>query len=244
MKTKLQLFNICLESYERLGAKLFCFCKDQFGSDINVKIFVAFSEQDKGKGNAILWLTQHFGIFPVEIGDFDGGFELADFDKFTTTSSLTLIIQSIPFFDEKQNKNMLTQTDDNALSEQFNNLKVHVPAIKGLTDSFEKDAANRLIHQIGVFNQQLASNVEAITGPIIYLAGFNLQEEVEGSVKFPPSKFIPWYLLLSNGQSIKRVYRQPELSKLLQKLADDNPYMVDIESIISDMEIDSNSGLK
>ncbi len=115
---------------------------------------------------------------------------------------------------------------------------------EGLTDSFEKDTANRLIHQIGVFNQQLASNVEAITGTIIYLAGFNIQEGVEESVKFPPFKFIPWYLLLSNGQSIKRVYRQPELSKLLQKLSDDNPYMVDIESIISDMEIDSNFDLK
>ena len=90
MKTKLQLFNICPETYERFGAKLFFFCKDQFGSDINVKIFVAFSEQDAGKGNAILWLTQHFGVFPVEIGDADGGFELADFDKFTTTMTATI----------------------------------------------------------------------------------------------------------------------------------------------------------
>jgi len=40
------------------------FCKDQFGSDINIKMFVAFSVQDAGKGNAIFWLTQHFGVFP------------------------------------------------------------------------------------------------------------------------------------------------------------------------------------
>jgi len=244
MKKKLQLSNVFTESYQRLGAKLFYFSKDQFGNDINIKIFVAFSEQDAGKGNAILWLTQHFGVFPVEIGDPDGKFELADFAKFTTASSLSLIIQSIPFLGDKQNKNMFAQTDDNASSEQVDNLKVHVPAIEGLTDSFEKDTANRLIHQIGVFNQQLASNVEAITGPIIYLAGFNIQEEVEENAKFPPSKFIPWYLLLGSGQSIKRVYRQPELSNLLQKLPDSNPNMVDIESIISHMEIDSNPDMK
>ncbi len=246
MKISSQLRNISPESYERLGAKLFFFFKDQFDSDINVKIYVAFSEQDIGKGNAILWLTQHFGIFPVEIGDSDGEFELSDFEEFTAPSSLTLIIQSILFFDEEQKQNIstFTQTGGNVSSEQVNNLKIHVPAIEGLTDSFEKYTANRLIHQVGVFNQQLASNVEAITGPIIYLAGFNIQEGVEKSANFPPSKFIPWYLLLSNGQSIKRVYRQPELSELLQKLPGSNPYMVDIESIISDMEIDSNSDLK
>ncbi len=65
MKTGLQLFNILPESYQRQGAKLFFFCKDQFGNNINVKIFVSFSEQDIGKGNAIVWLTQHFGIFPI-----------------------------------------------------------------------------------------------------------------------------------------------------------------------------------
>ena len=61
MKISSQLRNISPEYYERLGAKLFFFCKDQFDSDFNVKIYVAFSEQDIGKGNAILWLTQHFG---------------------------------------------------------------------------------------------------------------------------------------------------------------------------------------
>jgi len=243
MKTKLQLFNICAESYERLGAKLFYFCKEQFGSDINVKIYVIFSEQDAGKGNAILWLTQHFGVFPVEMGDADGAFEVTDFEKFIATSSLTLVIQSIPFFEERQNRSMITQTN-NTSSEQLDNLKVHVPAIEGLTDSFEKDTADRLIHQIGIFNQHLVRNVEAITGPIIYLAGFNVQEKVEENEKFPPSKFIPWHLLLSNGQSIKRVYRQPELSELLQKLPDSNPHVIDIESIISSMEIDSNSETK
>ena len=48
MKTGLQLFNILPESYQRPGAKLFFFCKDQFGNNINVKIFVSFSEQEIG----------------------------------------------------------------------------------------------------------------------------------------------------------------------------------------------------
>jgi len=53
MKNKLRLFNILPKPYERLGAKLFFFCKDQFGSDININMFVAFSEQDAGKGEPI-----------------------------------------------------------------------------------------------------------------------------------------------------------------------------------------------
>lgn len=194
MKTRLQILNIRTESYEKLGAKLFFFCKDQFGSDTNIKIFVVFSERDIGKGNAILWLTQHFGIFPVEIGDSDGEFELSDFDIFTTSWSLILIIQSIPLFDrqlKKQYKDIVTPTDDNAPSTQVGNLKTHVPVIEGLTDSLEKDSANRLIHQIGVFNQHFASNEGKLVGPVIYLAGFNIQEEVEEGAKLPPSKFIP-----------------------------------------------------
>lgn len=246
MKSRLQLRNIRPEFYEVLGAKLFFFCKDQFGSDTNIKIFVAFSEQDIGKGNAILWLTQHFGIFPVEIGNSDGEFELSDFDIFTTPSSLTLIIQSIPLFDrqlKKQYKDIVTPTDVHVSATQVGNLKPHVPVIEGLTDSLEKDSANRLIHQIGVFNQHLVSNMGELVGTVIYLAGFNIQEEVEEGAKFPPSKFIPWYFLISDGKLIKRVYRQPELSELMQKLPDNNPYMVDLESIISDMEIDSDFNL-
>lgn len=246
MKSRLHLRNISPESYEVLGAKLFFFCKDQFGSDTNIKIFMAFSEQDIGKGSAILWLTQHFGIFPVEIGNSDGEFELSDFDIFTTPSSLALIIQSIPLFNRQlknQYKGIVTPTDAHVSATQVGNLKPHIPVIEGLTDSLEKDSANRLIHQIGVFNQRLSSNGEEIVGSVIYLAGSNLQEEAEQGASLPPSKFIPWHLLLINGQRIKRVYRQPELSKLLQKLPDDNPYMLDLESIISDMEIDSNSDL-
>lgn len=54
MKSRFQLWNIRPESYEMLGAKLFFFCKDQFGSDTNVKIFVAFSERDIGKGEQVI----------------------------------------------------------------------------------------------------------------------------------------------------------------------------------------------
>ena len=115
-------------------------------------------------------------------------------------------------------------------------METHVPGLNGSTNSFSQASADRLVQEIGVLSQLLAN--KEVTGPVVYLAGFNLVAESAQSGNLPYSSLIPWYLFLGDKNGVRRIYRQPELSKMLRQLPEDNPRIVDLESIISDMEMD------
>jgi hypothetical protein len=241
VKKRLRLKDINPESYERLGAKLSYLCREQYGSDVKVKIIVAFSDRETGRGNAILWLTKHFGVFPVEISSPDGELNLRELAELALPSHLTIIIQSIPIFEGESSErdgNSIGLVGGNDKTTMIGNLKHHVPILKGLTNSLAKASVNILVQQIGVLSQWLTNNWKDINGPIIYLAGFGLLEESAHSRSLPSSKFIPWYLLLGEKNCVWRIYRQPELDTFLRKLPGDNPHIVNLESVISDMEMD------
>lgn len=239
MQKRLRLEDINPEPYENLGAKLSYLCREQYGDDVKVKIMVAFSDQDTGRGNAILWLTKHFGVFPVEMGNPDGELDRHDLAELAPLSELTLIIQSVPLVAgglEEGIGDPPWPIDDGVKMAEIDNLKTHVPGLNGSTNSFSLASADRLVQQIGVLSQLLAN--KEVTGPVVYLAGFNLVAESAQSGSLPYSSLIPWYLFLGDKNGVRRIYRQPELSKMLRQLPEDNPRIVDLESIISDMEMD------
>jgi hypothetical protein len=177
------------------------------------------------------------------MGGPDGKLDIRDIAEFAPSSGLTLIIQSVPLVEggmEEGNGDPPWLLDGGVKLAKIDNLKAHVPGLNGLTNSLAQASANMLVQQIGVLNQLLSNNRKGITGPVVYLAGFNLVTESAQSGHLPSSKLVPWYLLLRDENGVRRIYRQPELSKMLQQLPEYNPHIVDLESIISDMEMDPN----
>ena len=240
MTTKgIHFFDINPEAYEILGAKLMNLCNEQYGSGVSVKIITLFSDQDHGRGNAILWLTKHFGVFPVEIGTPFGGLEIHELAELVATSSLTLIIQSVPLFEtlKESNSKTISPVNNNDKITQIDGPRPHLPTIKGVAGTQIKASVNMLNNQIGILNKYLASSRHETTGPICYLGGFSLEEGSTRGKALPSSKLIPWYLSLGREGHIGRIFRQPELNTFLLKLPTNNPNMINIESAISDMEI-------
>ncbi|RRS35057.1 MAG: hypothetical protein NV67_11605 [Gammaproteobacteria bacterium (ex Lamellibrachia satsuma)] len=119
-------------------------------------------------------------------------------------------------------------------------LKHHVPIIKGMVGSQAKASVDMLIEQVGALSQQLTYDKSVLNGPVIYLAGLSLLEESEYGGNLPSSKFIPWYLLINESKSVKRIYRQPELALLFQKMHITKPRIEDLESMIAEMEGGAN----
>jgi len=44
--------------------------------------------------------------------------------------------------------------------------------------------------------------------------------------------------MLCDKNAVRRVYKQPELGKILKELPEENPQLIDLEAVISDMESD------
>lgn len=243
MQKRLRLENIDSESFENLGARLAYLCRDYYGDDAKVELIVAFSERDAGRGNAILWLMKHFGVFPLEMGEPDGKINLHELAKNSPSSGVMLIIQSVPLVKgehEKENGDQFRASGNSMDSTMVENIKAHIPTLNGLNDSLPKGSVDMLAQQIMAISQLLGKNGKVLIGPIIYLAGFSLIDDSEHAGNLPSSEFIPWYLMVSEENGVRRIYRQPELSEFLRKLPKVNPHIVDLETIISDMGMDPN----
>ena len=50
------------------------------------------------------------------------------------------------------------------------------------------------------------------------------------------SEFIPWCLFMSDNNKVRRIFRQPELQKLLQSLPEATPLIKDLDILLSEME--------
>ena len=242
MQKQLGLHGINSESFKSLGGRLVSLYREHSKNNDKIKIIVAFSDQDPGRGNAILWLTKHFGVFPMEIGEPEGKLDLNDFNEITQDSQPTFLIQSIPLCEGKLydlDSGQEEIPDKNKRSTMEGGLKYHVPNTEGLKNSLARASVDMLIQQIGVLSQKLTGK-KKVHGLIIYLAGFSLIENAAVSEALPSSKFIPWYLMIVDKNCVKRIYRQPELDQFLHNLSADNPCIVDIESMITEMEMDPN----
>ncbi|QYZ65233.1 MAG: hypothetical protein OI74_07970 [Gammaproteobacteria bacterium (ex Lamellibrachia satsuma)] len=93
MQKHIKIAGVNPESFDQLGGKLVSLCSDYAGLENEIKIVVAFSDRDPGRGNAILWLTKYFGVFPMEIGGPDGELDLHDLTGFSRHQHLTLFVR-------------------------------------------------------------------------------------------------------------------------------------------------------
>ncbi len=179
----------------------------------------------------------------MEIGGPDGELDLHDLTGFSRHQHLTLLIQSIPLLEGVENEEddgVVQFEDTNGRQSTLGVLKHHVPIIKGIVGSQAKASVDMLIEQVGALSQQLTDDKSVLNGPVIYLAGLSLLEESEYGGNLPSSKFIPWYLLINESKSAKRIYRQPELALLFQKMHITKPRIEDLESMIAEMEGGAN----
>ena len=92
--------------------------------------------------------------------------------------------------------------------------------------------------QVGAIGQELTDHSSILNGPVICLAGIGVLEYPSCAGSLPSAKFIPWYLLSIDDMSIRRVYRQPVLTRLVGRLDVDDPRITDPESVIAGMEGD------
>ncbi len=238
MKNKLRFEELSQISYENLCAKLFNFCKQTFGANVKIKTVAAFSEFDQGRGSAILWLTKHFSTFPVEMGSIDGEIEVDDLSNQILPGFPTIIIQSIPL-NMPHNSSLyiekVSHVDSDFSSSQTKKVVAHLPKIEAFDCSDEQVAYTRVKREVEVVNQYLAINHTKERGQFVYLVGISFSDKRTEHRKFPASWFVPWYLFVTNGSKNNRIYRQPELDGLLLDLSSDNPKMIDLNSIATDM---------
>ena len=220
---------------------MLCLCRDQYGGDTKVKIITAFSDQDAGRGNAILWLARHFRVFPFEIGGYYGELDLRKISEFLLSPEITLIIQSVPLVEGMPNKvgrDVSWSKNDDSKLYKTDNIKTHIPGLRGINDSFAKISVDLLDKHIYAFSQYLSEYRNENIGPVLYLAGFNLAQNLAHGENLPYSEILPWYLMLCDKNAVRRVYKQPELGKILKELPEENPQLIDLEVVISDMESD------
>ncbi len=241
MKQRLRLQELSEESYEKLSAKLSYLCHQMFDDNSKIRLFVAFSAQDKGRGNAILWLTKYFGLFPVEISAPNGEIDTLEFSEFSNFSGITLILQSLPIIPARDRKQEPTDFSSQYIEngnkpEQTPNLKTLVPILDGIEPNFSQVTFDIITQQINLFSQQLTENKKESSGTVIYLTGFNYTQETSSINNLLHSTFIPWYLFVSEKNEVKRIYRQPELNSFFQSLPEATPLIKDLDSLISDME--------
>jgi len=193
MNDSLRSLDIVLESYESLGARLLFLCKEQYGNDVNIRVIVAFSDQDTGRGSAILWLIKHFGVMPVEMAKSDGRVDLREFTESSPFPGLTLIIQSVPLIEcDAGVKKRIPSSSENGIFDlnTITNLKAHIPYLNGLSATLVKATTDKLLQQIEVLNQFLANNSKNnLVGPVIYLTELSLPEVWAESESFPSSSF-------------------------------------------------------
>jgi len=243
MNQNSQFSNIVPESYKKLSSRLFYLCKELFSDDVDIRVIVAFAEKDEGRGNAILWLTKNFGMLPIEMAVLDGGISFQELSLF---SGLTLIIQSVSLSQvESTKRSNLTSLENDIINlDSMNNLMTHIPVINKLPDSLLKASTDKLVQQIKDLGQYIADNEKKLKGSIIYFTGFSIPNVSAQSSNLASSHLIPWHLSISSKEGIERIYRQPELSDFLYSFPDNNPYMIDLESIILDMEMMDDIDLK
>jgi len=152
MKKRLQLQDLNPDTYKYLSAKLSSFFQQQFGDNLKIRILVAFSIQDNSRGNAILWLTKFFGVFPIEISNPKGEIDHQEFSELPPFSGLTLIIQSLPIMTVenhiKEQNNIVYPNDDNyKLFIEAHNLIAHVPKLDGIKPNFSNVSFERMTQQ-------------------------------------------------------------------------------------------------
>jgi hypothetical protein len=240
---QLRFAGVVPQPYERLGAKLASLCRDQIHGSAKIRVIVAFSDYDAGRGSAILWLTKHFGVMPVELANQEGGLDLSELEALTYSGDQMLIIQTVPLNSSVLKTSFSGQDPTAGGKTSINDmlgLTRHIPSLKDVPDQIAEASANILVHHIESFGKYLSSIQSRCNLPVIYFAGFSVAEEMLQRGILPASKLIPWYLQLSGKNGIGRIYRQPELSQFLQTLPDKNPMMIDLESIISDLDLDTD----
>ena len=236
---QLRLQDFLTESYGSLAAKLSYICKVNFEADVDIRIIVAISDQDSGRGSAILKLTRQFGIFPIELSNSKGEFDLQELSELTSFSGLTLIIQSFPIDALEMIKGEITPPLLNSISGVFDkadSLKAHIPVPSGIVSDLSQDSVDMLLHQAMVLSQYFTQHNNDMTGPIIYLTGFSIKSAISHTNDLRESRIIPWYLLIEDKKSLRRVYRQPELENFLQFTAEEAPRIYDLEEHISEMD--------
>ncbi len=233
MKKKLHLQDINMVSYEILSSKLSVFCKQQFGNDIKIRILVGFSSQDKGRGNAILWLTKYFGVFPIELSNPDATIDQQEFSEPSSFSGLTLIIQSFPI----TASNKLAE-GKNTLNTSINDYQVLIPTLGGIKPHYSQLSVDLMTQQIGVFSQLFSNSQQKKAGPIIYFTSFFYADNTISFNNLLESELMPWYLFVGKEKGIKRIYFQPELDKIFNSLALSSPKIEDLDLLLSEMDKD------
>ncbi len=223
-------------SYEQLGAKLSYFCNKHFGKEINIRIIVAFSELDYGRGNAILTLTKQFGSFPLEVCSPKGELDMREFTELSDTHELTLIIQTFPLVFSTTNHRMGNKLTNVNFDRKVNNLDVHIPQPSGLDSELSRSSLNLLMEQVGLLSSYFTQDQINPQKKFLYLSGFSYLDIKRESGGLPESKIIPWYFLIVNGKKNKRIYRQPELNDFLESLYEEPPKIDDLEEIIASID--------
>ena len=73
------------------------------------------------------------------------------------------------------------------------------------------------------------------TGGYVYISGFSLLISSNSQYSQFEAKFLPWYLEVDNKSSLCRMVRQPELSLLMQKMAEVESLIHNLDDYLAEM---------
>lgn len=197
-------------------------CNEQFDSKINKRIIVIFSNNNPGKGNAILHLIKQFGIFPIELFNRQGEFDFDEFSQLSKFDGLTVIIQA--FY-----KNDYISTNDKTNNEQ-SNIHSLIPSFENIEDNNQNYLNDFMKSELTQVNNLLFNGNDIFSNKVVYLASFDDTKKELMTTQFPETIFLPWYLCV--GNTTNRIFRQPELNTYFTHLHESKPLIDNLESMI------------
>jgi len=225
--------------YSVLGALLHnilsSLCNDSV--DNKPKIYLALSEFDLGAGTTTLWLTKHFGVYPVELDGVNGEINTDLIRDISSDTRTTLLFQAFPLFENfSSSYNLDTIT---SILESDAHVLAHLPKLAGLRNKESIIMSELMDIEVVKISKHLLSLQHHNLGPIVYISGFNIIMGSNCKPNMAPVSFLPWYLLTLTPDTPAKIYHPLKISTFLSGFSPINPDIKNLDSLFQDEQHES-----
>jgi|GEM_PF-6847359 len=200
-------------SYDKISSKLSSFVsKNQ-----KVRVIIFFSCLDHGRDRANLSFLKYFGVVPQEFYISNSDSAINILSSLKGFDGLTIIVELVSI-----NELLLKDTT---------NQNEHIVSMSRISVKYQCLISD----QTEKISNYFKKNQHECTADYVYISGFSVLKSSTDQDLLPEAEFFPWYLEVDNKPSLCRIVRQPELSLLMQKMAEVEPLIHNLDDYLAEM---------
>jgi len=199
--------------YDKIASKLSGFVSQ----NQKIRVVVFCSCKDHSRDRANLSFLKQFGVVPDEFDISKGDQVIKILSGLNGFDGLTIFIESVSI-------NELLLQDTAAQNE-------HYVSMSRISTKYQRLISDETENISNYFKK----NQHKFTGGYVYISGFSLLMPGTGQDSLPEAEFLPWYLEIDNKSSLCHMVRQPELSLLMQKMAEVEPLIHNLDDYLTQM---------